>query len=244
MKKIDVRKIIFKYVNKVKSLIKYDFEEVIQKVVPKNYYAVAKDEHEKDIKEGVALVCFSLILIKFLVILMNFCIFFKANKVLGEFSYVFRITYETIIMKDLASIIVSSLALIVIPILFLIYVLRYHGGRQKTNIYFAMLIFSLLMILKKCYDIIVAFGTITDSLIVMILVMVLYVVAAVGYISILKGCLDFCLYAYDESKKELIKPENEDINVPTNETVKPIEEINMLQNKEVIYQNDEKTTTL
>lgn len=206
--KIDFNKILNRYVTKFKSLLKYNFEDVVTKSIPKNYYAVVKEEHEKDIKEGTLIVFVSLLLTKFLVLLMNFCVFFRFNKALGDVSYVLKIAFESVIMEDLANIIVSSIMLVVIPVLFLVYILRYHGGRQKTNIYFGMMIFSLLMILKKGYDIVMAFGTITDSFIVMILVMLLYVIAALGYFVIFKGCLDFCMYAYDESKKSLVKTEN------------------------------------
>jgi len=225
--KLDFNKILNRYVTKFKSLLKYNFEDVVTKSIPKNYYAVVKEEHEKDIKEGTLIVCISLLLTKFLVLLMNFCVFFRFNKVLGDFSYVLRITFESIIMKDLANIMVSSIVLVVVPILFLVYILRYHGGRQKTNIYFGMMIFSLLMILKKGYDIVMAFGTITDSFIVMILVMLLYVIAAVGYFVIFKGCLDFCMFAYDECKKDLVKTEEQKdthpvINISVNSENTPV----------------------
>ena len=72
-----------------------------------------------------------------------------------------------------------------------------------------------------------AFGTITDSFIVMILVMLLYVIAAVGYFVIFKGCLDFCVFAYDECKKDLVKTEEQKdihpvINIGVNSETTPV----------------------
>lgn len=195
-----MKELFKKYVDNVKKFFNYDYKEIIKKMVPQGNSININDEYNNVLKEtSKYLIIMYLIMtvLKYAVKVCNYASLYKGME------HILKIAFEEMVLTELSSIIVLTFFLLIVPVCLYFYVKNYGSYKQKPWVYYFLIFYSVIAILKNAFVALFALKTLFSAFIFTILLICSYLLIALLYFTILKTSIDISIYAYDEWEKEM-----------------------------------------
>lgn len=202
-----MKKYIQKFYDRILSLFKYNYKEIIKDFFPKGNRSEIKDSEIKEIKEGLILAIISLVLLNVFTVVLNLIMYYKLHSAFGNFESIFHIAFKDIFILNIYTIILNIIFSIAIPVITLIYIEKYKNVKQTSWPYYILTCLSLVIILSTIVQITGYFSTLFSIPFITIICIVINLFIILAFTSIFKGSLDFCYRVSLEETKSVIKSE-------------------------------------